>query len=276
MALTVHTNLAAMNALKNLNTSARGLTKVFSRLSSGQRIATAGDDAAGLAVAQNLDAAAISLEAAMRNTNDGLSVVQVAEGATNQVGNILKRMRELAIQSSSETLDDGERTYIQDEFLSLSAEVDRIADSTNFNGVELSNNTLTTMDVQVGIFDSGNDRIAIAMGDLRATVLGIDATGVDLSSSTKAQASIASIDAALDNVNSTRSAYGSAQNRLESALGNLETYLENLSAAKAQILDADFAKEAADMAKFQIMQQAGTAILAQANQVNSGAVQLLG
>ena len=276
MALTVNTNLASMNALKNLNSSSRSLNAVFNRLSSGQRIATAGDDAAGLAVAENLDAASISLDAAMRNTNDGLSVVQVAEGATNQVSNILKRMRELAVQSASETLDDDERVYLQEEFLSLSSEVDRIANSTNFNGVELSNSTLTTMDVQVGIFDSGNDRIAISMGDLRSTAIGIDSGTVDLSSATKAQASLTLIDTALDSVNTTRSAYGASQNRLESALGNLETYRENLSAAKAQIMDADFAKEAADMAKYQIMQQAGTAILAQANQINAGAVQLLG
>lgn len=276
MALTVNTNLASISALNNLNRTNRSLSATFGRISSGMRINQAGDDAAGLAVAENLDSAARSLEVAKRNTNDGMSVLSIAEGASSEVGNIIKRMRELAVQSSSETLDDDERAYLQDEFTQLAGEVDRIASTTEFNGVQLADGSATSIDVQVGIQDSINDRLSISLGDLRGTVLGVDTGSLDLSAATKAQAALTAIDAAQDTVNSYRAGFGATQNRMEITLSNLETYTENISAAKSQILDADFAKEAADMSKFQIMQQAGTAILAQANTINQGALRLLG
>jgi len=275
MALTVNTNLASISALNNLNATNTKLKSVFGRISSGMRINKAGDDAAGLAVAENLDSTSRSLTVAQRNANDGMSVLQVAEGASSEVSNILKRMRELAVQSSSETLDDGERTYIQDEFVELGAEVDRIAATTNFNGVSLASGATTTLDVQVGINDTVNDRLTITLGDLRSTVLGVDVASVDLSAATKAQAALTTIDTALDSVNSIRSGFGAIQNRLESTIANLETYNENLQAAKSQILDADFAAEAAEMSKLQIMQQAGTAVLSQANSINTSAISLL-
>ncbi len=276
MALTVNTNLASMNAVGNLNSTTSGLSGTLSRISSGSRITKAADDAAGLAVAENLSAISQSARAAKRNIGDGVSVVQIAEGATEEVGNILKRMRELAVQSSSETLNDDERTFIQDEFIQLSDEVDRIANVTEFNGTMLTDGSNTTLDVQVGVNDTANDRIAITTGDLSAATLGVDSGSVDLSDAANAQAAITDIDSAIADVNQYRSDYGAVQNRLESAARNLETYTQNVAAAESTIRDADFAFEAAEMSKFQIMQQAGVAALGQANQINSGATRLIG
>ena len=276
MALTVNTNLTSMNALGKLNNTNKMLSSTFGRISSGLRINSAADDAAGLAVAENLDAASSSLRQAARNTNDGISTIQTAEGSANEVTNILKRMRELAVQSSSETLADGERAFIQDEFEQLSSEVDRISATTNFNGVNLADGTATEIGVQVGIFDTADDRINIDLGDLRATTLAVDTGNIDLSASSTAQSALTTLDTAIDSINAYRSGYGAVQNRLESSLNNLETYTENIAAAESRIRDADFAYESAEMAKFQTMQQAGIAVLGQANQLSQGALRLLG
>ena len=236
------------------------------------------------AFAENLDAAVRSLNMAKRNVNDGLGVIQTAEGATNEVANILKRMRELAIQSSSETLESTERAYIDTEFDQLRSEIDRIANVTEFNGVGLTRGTglngasvtgLSTVSVQAGIFNTTNDRISITLGNMTQNT-GLGLGTVDLASAVSAQAAISDIDTALDSVNTFRSDYGAISNRLESSLRSIETYAENLKAAESQIRDADFAHEAAEMSKLQIMQQAGTAILGQANQINQGAVRLIG
>ena len=275
MALTVNTNIASMNALNNLNKTSRSLAGSFQRISSGLRISEAKDDAAGLGVAENLDASEMSARQAMRNTNDGLSLVQVAEGATAEVGNIIKRMRELAVQSASETLDDDERAYIQDEYLQLAEEVDRIASVTEFNGVTLVEGTNTQIGVQVGISDSASDQINLTMGDLRSTVVGIDTGSIDLSTATGATSALSTLDTALDTINSYRSDYGAMANRLDSALNNLETYTENIAAAQSQIRDADFAYETAEMSKLQIMQQAGLSVLSQANSLNQGVLALI-
>lgn len=281
----INTNVVAQNAMGNLSKTNRGLTSTFENISSGLRINNAADDAAGLAVAENLDAEQQSLRQAHRNTNDGISVIQTAEGATNEVGDMLKRMRELAVQSSSETLANNERAYIQDEFAQLSDEVDRIASVTEFNGINLANDAGGTgspqMNVQVGIHNSTDDRITISLGDLRATTLGVNdttvgsSTKISLESSASAQAAITTIDAAIDKVNGYRSDYGAVQNRLESALNNLETYTENVASSESRIRDADFAFETAEMSKFQVMQQAGTAILGQANGLGQGALRLI-
>ena len=275
MGMTVNTNTASTNASMQLNKTNRALSGSFARLSSGLRISKAADDAAGLAVAENLDTAAGSARQAMRNVNDGVSVISTAEGATSEVGNILKRMRELAVQSSSETLDDDERAYIQDEFGELTAEVDRISEVTEFNGVALTEGTNTALDVQVGINGTANDRITIELGDLRATVLGVDTASVDLSTATDAQSAIATLDTAIDTVSGYRSKYGAVENRLGSAMNNLETFTTNVESAESQIRDADFAYETAEMSKNQIMQQAGVSILAQAKGINQGALSLL-
>jgi len=275
MALTVNTNLASMNTVAKVNRTNMGLQKTLGRISSGLRINSAADDAAGLGVAENLDAASRSMRQAMRNTNDGISVLQTAEGAANEVANILKRMRELTVQSASETLDDGERAYIQDEFTQLSEEVDRIANVTEFNGLQLADGTLATIGVQVGINNTANDQIDITLGDLTAATLGVDTGTIDLSTAAGASAALPGIDAALDLVNSYRSEMGSVQNRLESSLRNLENTDQNITAAESQIRDADLALEASEMAKYNVMQQAGVAALGQAKNINQSAAQLL-
>jgi flagellin len=275
MALTVNTNISAMAALGHLNRTNGNLESTFSRISSGLRINKAGDDAAGLAVAENLSAEQQSLRQAARNTNDGISVIQTAEGATNEVADILKRMRELAIQSSSETLANSERAYIQDEYDQLSQEVDRISAVTNFNGVNLADGSKSTLDVQVGIFNTTSDRIAVQLGDLRATSLAVDKANISLDNAASAQAALTSLDTAIDSINKMRSDFGSVQNRLESSLNNLHVYTENLAGAESRIRDADFAFETAQMTKYQTMQQAGIAILGQANQLSQGALRLI-
>ncbi len=276
MALTVNTNIASMRAFTNLSRTSRNLQESFQRISSGLRITKAADDAAGLGVAESLDAQEISARQAMRNTNDGISIIQTAEGSTNEVANIVKRMRELAVQASSETLASTERAYVQSEYLSLESEVERISQVTEFNGIALANGTNSVLNAQVGVMDSSNDRIAITLGDLRVTTLGIDSGSIDMSTAAGAQAAITTLDTALDTLNGYRSDYGATQNRLDSSLTNMETYAENLASAQSQIRDADFAWETAQLSKHQVMSQAGTSILAQANQVTQGAISLLG
>ncbi len=276
MALVVNTNTASLNAINNLNQTTRDLQGNYGRISSGMRIARAADDAAGLGVAESLESQSVSGRQAMRNTNDGISVIQTAEGATDEVSDILVRMRELAVQSSSETLNDDERAYIQTEFEQLSDEIDRIAASTTFNGTALADGTNTSLDVQVGINNSADDRITITLGDLTASTLGVDTGSVDLSTAAGAQAAIDVFDTALDSVSEIRSDYGAVQNRLDSALANMETYVENLEGAESQIRDADFAYETAELARNQILQQAGVSVLAQAKNMNQGVLNLLG
>jgi flagellin len=276
MALVVNTNTASLNAINNLNQTTRDLQGNYGRISSGMRIARAADDAAGLGVAESLESQSVSGRQAMRNTNDGISVIQTAEGATDEVSDILVRMRELAVQSSSETLNDDERAYIQTEFEQLSDEIDRIASSTTFNGTALADGTNTNLDVQVGINNSADDRITIVLGDLTASTLGVDTGSVDLSTAAGAQAAIDVFDTALDSVSEIRSDYGAVQNRLDSALSNMETYVENLESAESQIRDADFAYETAELARNQILQQAGVSVLAQAKNMNQGVLNLLG
>jgi flagellin len=275
MSMTVRTNIAAMVAQGSLGRTNKNLATSLNRISSGMRINRAADDAAGLGVVTNLETSIISARQGMRNANDGISIIQTAESASNEVTDILQRMRELAVQSSSETLDDDERAYIEDEFQELSDEVERIAQVTEFNGVALTNNTSTSLDVQVGIQNQSTSRITITLGDLRASALGVDTTALSLGSVTSAQTALDAIDSALDSVNSFRSALGAVQNRLDSALNNAQVFTEALSAAESQIRDADFAQETSNLTKYQIMQQAGVAALAQAKNINQSVISLL-
>jgi flagellin len=275
MSLFINSNLASEMAQRTLAGSNRELGTSFERVSSGLRINKAADDSAGLGVANNLDAQNKSASVAMRNTNDGVSVVQTAEGATSEVGGILKRMRELAVQSSSGALASTERSYIQDEFSQLSAEVDRIANVTEFNGTSLTAGTTTTMAIQVGIHNTANDRISLTLGDLTSSTLGVATSAMGMNSVASAQAAITELDTAIDTVNGYHSDYGASQNRLGSALNNMEIYKQNLSAAESQIRDADFAHETAELAKNQIMQQAGLSVLAQAKAGQNGVMALL-
>jgi flagellin len=277
MALTVNTNMAALGAANTLNNTQGSLSQTLSRVSSGLRVTKAADDAAGSAVATNLSTKARSGAQAMRNANDGISVIQTAEAATKEVVSILDRMRELAVQSSSETLDDGERAYIDSEYGELASEIERIAQATEFNDIKLSEGTNTSLTVQVGIAGGTASQIDITLGDLQATALGVDATssGVDLSKASTAQSAIATIDTALDSVNSIRASYGATQNRLGSAINNMTAYTESLTAAASQIQDADYAHETAEMTRLQVMQQAGVAALGQARGMNQSVLSLL-
>ncbi len=275
MALTVNTNVAANRAMTQLGKAGRALNGSFSRISSGLRIGKAADDAAGLGVAENLKVAAKSAKVAQRNIGDGVSMIAVAEGATSEVSNMLGRMRELAVQSASETLGDDERAYIQDEFVALAEEVDRIAATTEFNGQALTDGSATTFGVQVGIHNTADDQVDITMGDLTAATLGVDSGTLDMSTSAGASSALTGIDAAIEMVSGYRSDYGAAENRLGSALNNLETFAENTAAAESQIRDADFGYESAELAKNQVLQQAGVAVLAQAKSMTQNVISLI-
>ena len=275
MALTVNTNLAAMRASNALNKTQAGLSHTLAKISSGLRVTKAADDAAGSAVASNLHTVARSGRQAMRNANDGISIIQTAEGATKEVLNILDRMRELAVQSASETLDDGERTYIDEEFEQLSDEVERIARATEFNDLQLADGTKTTLSVQVGVTSGTESQLEITLGNLTVSNLVVDTTSIDLTNATTARSAIDLIDAAIDSVNSVRAGYGAVQNRIDSSIANMTTYVESLSAAESQIMDTDYAHETSEMTKLQVMQQAGTAALAQARTINQSVISLL-
>jgi flagellin len=253
------------------------LSNTLARISTGLRVTKAADDAAGSAVAQNLSTQARSGKQAIRNSNDGVSIIQTAEAATKEVLNILDRMRELAVQSASETLENGERAYIDDEFESLSDEVERIAQATEFNDIQLADGTSATLTVQVGVTSGTESEVAITLGNLTSTNLGVDTgvSGVDLSTATAAQTAIDTIDTAIDSVNTIRADYGASQNRLDSAISNMTTYVESLTAAASQIMDADYAHETSEMTRLQVMQQAGVAALAQAKGINQSIVSLL-
>jgi len=273
MSMTVRTNIASMQASGQLNRTQKNLSSTLGRISSGLRITQAADDAAGLGVATSLETDVISTKQAMRNANDGISIIQTAESATNEVTDILQRMRELAVQSASETLANEERSYIQDEFVELRSEVARIAAVTEFNGVQLTDGTTTSLDVQVGIDNNTASRITIQLGDLTTTTLNL--ASVTLQTVTGARGALDIIDTALGSVNSTRSLFGAVQNRIDSALNNAQIYTEALSSAESQIRDADFAVETSELTKLQIMQQAGVAALAQAKNVNQSVISLL-
>jgi flagellin len=273
MAIRVNTNAASLIAVNNVGTTNRALSGTFERISSGLRINRAADDAAGLAVAESFDTQKRSGYQAMRNTNDGISAIQIAEGASNEISGILKRMRELAVQGSSDLIIAPERNFLTAEYNELRDEVTRITDTTNFNGVALIDGSNNTITVQVGV-GTTNDTIDITSADLDATALGVSA--LSFTTSANASTAIDTVDAALGTVNTVRAGFGAVQNRLGSALRSMETYVTNLASAESQIRDADFAVETAKMSKLNIMQQGGLAVLGQANQMNSGVVRLIG
>lgn len=275
MALTVNTNLTAIRASNALNKTQAGLSHTLAKISSGMRVTKAADDAAGSAVASNLHTVARSGKQAMRNANDGISIIQTAEGATKEVLNILDRMRELAVQSASDTLDNGERSYLDDEFEQLSDEVERIAQATEFNDLALADGSRTQLDVQVGVTSGAESQLTITLGDLTVSNLNVEKTDIDLTLASTARTAIDTIDNAIDSVNSIRAGYGSVQNRIDSAISNMVTYVESLSAAESQIMDTDYAHETAEMTRLQVMQQAGTAALAQARTINQSVISLL-
>ncbi len=275
MSLSIRTNVASLNAQRNLTNTQTALDSSLAKLSSGYRITKAGDDAAGLGVSTSLTAQTKSFNQAVRNANDGLSVVQSAEAGFNEIANILTRMRELAMQSSSDGVGNTQRGYVQTEKSSLSAEIDRIANSTQFNGTNLLNISTSSLDFQVGIGNvAANDRITVSTVDIQAATLGV--ASFDLSTKAGAQAALTTIDAALNTLSSSRSSFGAMGNRLQSAINAVQTFAEATSAANSRIRDVDVAEETANMTRSNILAQAGISVLAQANQMPQMALKLLG
>lgn len=272
MALTVNTNIASLNAQRNLSKTQLSLNQSLQRLSSGLRINSAADDAAGLAISEGMKAQIRSMNQDIRNANDGVSLVQVAEGALNEVSNILGRMRELATQAATGTVAASQRSYINSEFGRLASEITRIASATAFNGLHLLNGATTTLDIQVGTGTSAFNTITLSLTAMDAGTLAVN-TGVSTSANAKAMQS--TIDAAITMVSGQRANLGAAQNRFQSVINNLQVAVENTSAAQSRIADADVAAETANMTRANILVQAGTAILAQANQAPQSALKLL-
>jgi len=280
MALTVRTNLGALNAIKTLNGTQNSLTKSLGRVSSGSRINRAGDDAAGLSVSSRMKSDNVSLKASMRNTNDGISLIQTAEGGLTEIYNILTRMRELSVQASNSTYSTTDRNQINIEFNELRNEISRITSDANFNRIKVLNST-KTLKFQIGINNATNNQFDLNLGTVSAglAALSIKATGaggVSIGvSAAFARNAITKIDAALTSVNDKRARLGAFQNRLESSLNTAANYSQNLSAAASQISDVDYASESADLTKYQIMQQAGVAALGQAKAIPQSILSLL-
>lgn len=276
MGLRINTNVASLNAQRNLMGTKLGLDKSLERLSSGYRINRAGDDAAGLAISENLRAQIRGLKQASRNAQDGVSLVQVAEGGLNEVSSILIRLRELAVQAASDTIGPVERQFLNVEYDQLISEVDRIADGTEFNGTPLLAGTGAILDFQVGIRnDPQIDRISFdaSKADANSAALGVNLTSV--ADKASAQNSLAAVDAAIMSVSAMRADFGAIQNRLQSTINNVAIATENLSAANSRVRDVDVAEESAELMRNNILLQAGTSVLAQANQTTATALQLL-
>ena len=270
MGLRVNTNIASMTSQRNLGAVSGRLQGNFSRLSSGLRIASAADDAAGLGISERMRSQIRSFAAAGRNAQDGVSLAQTADGAMQEISNNLNRMRELAVQASNGTLTSGDRTTLDNEFQELIGEIDRIASQTEFNGVSLLDGSSATIGIQVGI-DSGQT-INLTMTDVDAAALSL--TG-DVTSVANAGTALGVLDTAIDAVTAGRGVIGAGINRMNSAIQSIATARENLSAAESRIRDVDVAMETADLSRNSILQQAAVSVLAQANQQPQLALNLL-
>ena len=273
MGLRVNTNIASLNAQRHMANVTNRIQGNYSRLASGLRIASAADDAAGLAISERMRSQIRSFSVAARNAQDGLSLAQTAEGALGEVSNILSRMRELAMQSSNGTLSNNDRATIDAEFEELKSEINRIATETEFNGTALLDGVNTAITVQVGI-DAG-ETIQLAMVDVQTGATGLNIAGLDSALQANAVTALGAIDNALDTVNGARGTLGAGQNRLSSTLRSILNVRENLSAAESRIRDVDVASETADLTKNSIMQQAAVSVLQQANTQPQVALSLL-
>jgi flagellin len=276
MALVIQTNVAAMSAQKNLGANQKMLAGSFQKLSSGFRVNTAADDAAGLAVSESMKSQIRSYTVAERNAGDAISMAQTAEGALGEVHDILGRMRELAVQSSNGSLTNNDRGYLNTEFGALQSEIGRIQGSTKFNGVALLNTAVATSPVkfQVGLNNVSSDQIDVTFGGVDLT--GVGAAAANVSTATGALTSLSAIDTAIGSVSSYRSKFGSAMNRLDVATSNIQTMRLNISAANSRIRDVDVATETANLSRNQVLTQAGASILAQTNQLPQMAFGLIG
>lgn len=277
MGLRINTNVTSQSAQRTLGNNNSKQAESLAKLSSGSRINKSADDAAGLAISEKLKAQVRGLGQAERNANDGISMIQTAEGGLNEVSNILVRLRELAVQSSSDTVGDSEREFTDLEYQNLKQEVERISEVTEFNGKKLLNGEGDQYEIQVGINnDDFQDRISY---DASRTNSSLDSLGIGsltVSNKEDAQASLNAIDEAIQSVSGQRAELGAKQNRLTSTIQNLQVTNENLSSANSRIRDTDYAAETAKNAKLNILNQAGTAVLAQANAQGQNALSLIG
>jgi flagellin len=280
MPLTINTNIASLDAQRNLNKSQGSLATSMQRLSSGLRVNSAKDDAAGLAIAERMNAQVRGMNVAVRNANDGISMAQTAEGALSQVGDALQRMRELAVQARNSTNSSSDKDSLNKEFTQLQAEISRVLGGTTFNGKHILGADATSLTFQIGANTTSDDTITVSTVNMTqqssvttvtSTSAAIDATATEGAIGTV----IDNIDAALDSVNDTRATFGATQSRFDSIISNLQTGVENQSAARSRIMDADFASETASMSRAQVLQQAGTAMVAQANQLPQQVLKLL-
>lgn len=277
--LSLNTNVASIGAQNNLRGTQKMLDQSISRLSSGLRVRSSRDDSAGLAVSENLRAQLKGYNQAVRNANDGVAMAQTAEGSYQAVSDILIRMRELAVQSSSDGLGNTERNYLQTEFKSLQTEIQRIAQVTEYNGIKLTDGTTNGLTFQIGTRNTSNDRISLSLKALTlsaSTLSSVNSASSSVATQAGAQTSISRIDTALNRINDFRAKLGSVANQLTVSISNLGTTIENLSAAESQIRDADIGQESASFARAAVLQQAGVSMLAQANAQPNLALRLLG
>ncbi len=280
MAQTINTNIASLNAQRNLGTSQMSLATSMQRLSSGLRINSAKDDAAGLAISERMNAQVRGMNVAIRNANDGISLAQTAEGALSKVGDSLQRMRELAVQARNATNSSSDKTSLDKEFKQLQAEITRVLGGTSFNGNHMLGANATTLTFQIGANTTADDVITVTTvnmnSDTSITAVTGSAATIDASASTGAIATVIdNLDAAIDTVNDSRADFGAKQSRFDAVISNLQQSVEAQSAAKSRITDADYATETANMSRAQILQQAGTAMVAQANQQPQMVLKLL-
>ena len=277
MGLRINTNVQSLAAQRALNINSSNQKASLEHLSSGSRIVKAADDAAGLAISEKMRSHIRSLAQDMRNAGDGISMIQTAEGGMNEVGNILTRFRELSIQAASDTIGDVERGFINKEVTQLGQEVDRIAKSTEYNGRKLLAGEGNTLEIQVGLKnDAVLDRFVYDVQKANTTADGLGISGLSVASKEEAQGNLEKIDMAIEKLSGNRAEMGALQNRLQSSVANMQVYNENLSAGNSRIRDVDFASETAELTKHNILTQATTSVLSQANQNSMLALKLLG
>lgn len=276
MALRIMTNEAALNASRNLESTNNRLQTTLEKLSSGSRINRAADDAAGLAISDSLNSSIRSIGQAVRNAQDGVSLIQVFEGGTNEINNMITRIRELAIQAASDTVGDRERSLINNEVQELKNEVERVAQTTRYAGKNLLNGEAPLLEFQVGIDNVENvDRISFDPQNANLTASALDIEGIDITEKAGAQESLEVLDAAIQRVNEVRAQVGSVQSRLQTTIATSNIFAENLTAAKSRIRDTDIAQESMNLARETIIRNSGVAMLSQANQTPAVALQLL-
>ncbi len=275
MALSVQTNIAALTAQRSLASTDSMLNTSMARLSSGLRVNSAKDDAAGLAIAERMNAQVKGMNVGIRNASDGISMAQTAEGALGSIGDLMQRMRELSVQSANGTNTASDRANLDAEFQQLGEEVTRVITSTEFNGLAVLGADAGQFNFQVGANNQADNQISVTTSNYSSAATITAVTGGDITSSANAATAMTNLDAAIDTVTSTRADLGAAQSRMESAINGLRINAENQAAARGRIMDADFATETANLTKGQVLQQAGTAMLAQANQASQSVLSLL-